>query len=157
MVREIVTWCSPCFAEDVKADARTVAVVIDGGKPLTVDVCERHDKEIVQPLRELLEAHGSKLDAASAAPARAATVGRRLCPHCGASLKSADSLAKHIRRSHGDHDETPDQPTPPSVDESELAHACPDCERRFATPQGLGAHRSRLHGYVGPNNKSAQA
>jgi len=24
---------------------------------------------------------------------------------------------------------------------------CPDCERRFTTPQGLGAHRHQRHGY----------
>lgn len=149
MVREIITWCSPCYAEDIRSEGTSVVLTINGSKPQSVDVCETHEKEIVEPLRELLAAHGSRIESATVAP----TVGRRLCPHCGASLKSADSLAKHIRRSHG---EAPD-PTQPMVDESELAHGCPDCERRFATPQGMGAHRSRVHGYVGPNNKNASS
>ena len=29
-------------------------------------------------------------------------------------------------------------------------HACPDCTDTFATPQGVGAHRSRKHGYRRP-------
>jgi len=36
------------------------------------------------------------------------------------------------------------------------AYACPDCERTFGTPQGLGAHRYRNHGYVAPH-KAQQA
>lgn len=31
--------------------------------------------------------------------------------------------------------------------ESTLPYTCTDCDRAFATPQGRGAHRSRVHGY----------
>ncbi len=39
---------------------------------------------------------------------------------------------------------TPLAPEPPPADP---VYPCPDCDRTFASPQGLGAHRSRSHGY----------
>jgi hypothetical protein len=37
-------------------------------------------------------------------------------------------------------------------------YACPedDCSRSFETPQGLGAHRSRAHGYVSPHTNGGK-
>jgi uncharacterized C2H2 Zn-finger protein len=35
-------------------------------------------------------------------------------------------------------------PAPPKVEQE---WQCPDCDRTFKSPQGLGAHRSRSHGY----------
>jgi len=29
-------------------------------------------------------------------------------------------------------------------------HQCPDCDRTFDSPQGLGAHRFKKHGYTNP-------
>lgn len=41
---------------------------------------------------------------------------------------------------------------PPDVEPEKPAagHACPDCDRTFATPQARGAHRAKAHGYRNP-------
>ena len=46
-------------------------------------------------------------------------------------------------------------PEPQSVKTKQ--YPCPDCDRVFDKPQGLGAHRSRAHGYRTANGKSTKA
>jgi uncharacterized C2H2 Zn-finger protein len=148
MVREIITWCSPCYANDVRTEGRSVALAVDG-RPQLVDVCETHDKEIVQPVRELLAAHGQPLERAGVEPTARE---RHRCPECGKLLKTRDTLSKHLRSMHGQSlkdalGDDDDDELPIEVDESSKPYGCPDCARRFETPQGLGAHRNRSHGY----------
>lgn len=156
MVREIITWCSPCFAEDVREQATTVVVALDGGKPRALDVCERHNKELVEPLRELLAELGQLVD-----PASSHSSSEHVCSiaGCGKSYKSGQSLGKHMRRVHNMAMGDQSSPAEPLPDESHMRHQCPEegCDRGFDTPQGLGAHRSRLHGYVSPHNAKGKA
>lgn len=44
----------------------------------------------------------------------------------------------------------PDGQTSPGAASSSAMLPCPDCAQSFASPQGLGAHRSRAHGYRSP-------
>lgn len=36
-------------------------------------------------------------------------------------------------------------------------HVCPDCGKSFDKPQGLGAHRSKAHGYQGKRKQAKPA
>lgn len=154
MVREVITWCSPCFAEDVREQATTVVIALDALKPRALDVCERHRKELVEPLRELLSEMGVIVDSSTPAPqSRSSSYSyEHACSFdgCGKSFKSSKSLSTHRRVVHNI-----DSEGKPRGDESKLKHQCPDpdCDRGFDTPQGLGAHRAKLHGYVSPHNK----
>lgn len=145
MVTEIVRWCSPCYEDDIKAEGHAVTVVLDGGKSMSVDLCDRHDKELIEPLRVLLSEYGMRVELPPS----------MTCAECGAQLKNADSLAKHMRRKH---DKSVDS-TKPVVDESALPYQCPesDCSRGFATAVGLGSHRARVHGYVSPTRHKRDA
>jgi uncharacterized C2H2 Zn-finger protein len=169
MVREIITWCSPCFADEVREPGLTLVLAIDGGKPQALDLCEVHHKQIAQPLLDVLAEYGQPVDISeqkrSSKSAASVTSGRleggQECPvtTCGKSYRNAASLSKHVRRVHGTtitdvrhgSDQLDGMPDP------EKTHKCPDddCGRLFSTPQGLGAHRSRVHGYVSPNATKA--
>jgi len=61
MAKEIVAWCDACIEED--PDSRVPATTtppmqLGGGKARTMDLCERHTKELVQPLLDALESYG---------------------------------------------------------------------------------------------------
>lgn len=131
MAKEIISWCDVDMLDDVKVPGRTVRVQIGLAQPVEVDLCEQHEKQLVEPLRELIEQHGQPT----------AAVDDLTCPMCSKRYTKKESLAKHIRAKH----------TEAAVEEPVATHVqrkqCPDCDASFDTPQGLGAHRSRAHGY----------
>jgi hypothetical protein len=55
-------YCDVCYHQtrDRIEGATTSPIDIPGYKPKTLDVCERHDKELLGGLRELLAEHGTK-------------------------------------------------------------------------------------------------
>lgn len=65
------------------------------------------------------------------------------CPveGCGKLPATRKALMSHLQHYHDGLSlaEATGQPTP---------YACPDCERRFSHPTGLGAHRRAAHGHV---------
>jgi len=159
MAKEIIAWCDVCLHDDIKQPARTLApMTLDASKPRVIDVCEVHEKEIVEPLRQLLAEFGQPVESSSSSSRDE----QHPCPiaSCGKSYVSAQSLGKHLRSKHNttlsDALAGIDQPLPI---EAELQHQCPepDCARGFSTPQGLGAHRNRVHGYVSPHNEAIRA
>ena len=119
------------------------------GKVRAVDLCEHHRVKLVQPLDDLLKAHGRSIDGATAeaaqlpelASAPAKSSGPRLpCPVCGAS-SIASALPGHIFKVHLK------QPGPP------LHKQCPECRWRppkgtlpANVPRQVGQHRKHAHG-----------
>lgn len=143
MVKEIAVWCSPCFAGEVRAPAKSVAIALDGSGVKMLDVCEQHERELIAPLREWLDSMGESV-----------THDALICVICGKRYSSSESLRKHTVRKHSNSSEST-SPSAQLVDVSEKTHECPDCGTRFETPQGCGAHRSRVHGYRSPKNAKA--
>lgn len=66
MAREVIfrDWCDPCLDhDDVREPAthKTPPVTLNG-KPYVMDVCDRHHKEMVQPLADALAALGRAVE-----------------------------------------------------------------------------------------------
>lgn len=82
------------------------------------------------------------------------------CPVCVYVGASRGALMKHTKARHGRTlNELHAGLTPtiePGVDD-EQAFQCPTCDSLFATPQGMGAHRSRVHGYRSGDDESGEA
>lgn len=158
MAKQIVAWCDVHLAKDEQVVAQPVRVGIDG-QLVELDLCEECTKLFVQPVRELLAAHGQ--------PIRPDEL---TCNQCGKSYAKRDTLRKHLERKHGlgvgAAIASPSSSTAavlgqPQLDvavpEAEKLYECPDCDRRFETPQGAGAHRNRAHGYVSPTRHQREA
>lgn len=62
MVRrvQIDVLCDVCAAGDVDTPGDTQLIQLHGLKPLELELCEAHDKELVKPLRDVLAELGSK-------------------------------------------------------------------------------------------------
>lgn len=150
MAKQIITYCDPCLREETQVLATTVTIAIDGNRPLMLDLCETHEKELVAPLYELL------MDAG--APVRADEL---TCQSCGKAYKKRESLRKHVERHHGAGAAAPSSPQGQldisSTGDEPKPYDCPDCDSSFSTPQGRGAHRSRAHGYVSEHPKTTSA
>lgn len=155
MAREVIvnTLCDPCLAEDVRTEGRELPAIqlpgVPGKAARVVAVCERHDKELLQPLVALLTEHGQAVDA-EGQPTSTARGNRRgkannqeamTCPVCGHSSPNRGALASHARNMH-------DAALGELLGEATLT--CPECGRLCSRPQGLAAHRRSAHG-ITPN------
>ena len=128
---QIVAWCDKCYADaDVRAQADTHTVKIDGFGPREIELCDLHAKELLEPLRQFIAEHGTVPKAAQ--PAAAAQ--GEPCPLCGVTL-SRYSIATHVYRVHGGLDADTPQPGQEGP--------CPECGEEF---EYLAQHRSRAHG-----------
>lgn len=82
-------------------------------------------------------------------------------PSCSKSYSGREGLRKHLDRVHDttltDVEARLGGSVADALNESENAYPCPDCTRRFQTPQGVGAHRARTHGYVSPHTNKQSA
>lgn len=141
MARELIvkTWCDNTerHGSGVNIEAQTYVVAIDGGKPRQLDLCDVCTKELLVPLRELLDAHGQPLDAEPIAPASSSEKTGKLCPDCGKSYGTNKGLREHRKNVHDWTDPRP------------ADHKCPHkgCDAAFVAPQGLSAHRMQAHGW----------
>jgi DNA-directed RNA polymerase subunit RPC12/RpoP len=152
MAQKIVTTCDPHEAEGKDVDGQTWTLTITGPgvKPQTwtVDLCGQHTDPITE-VQRLLTEHGRKDGGVRAAraiqtgpPAATATaVDSLTCPECGYVGNTRKALRDHTRRSH---EKTLGELTGDAGD-----YTCPECSRKFDTPQGRGAHRFRTHGVRG--------
>ena len=74
----------------------------------------------------------------------------RTCPTgCGYVSASQGGLTDHAKRQHGK--------SLPELRGAPLAYNCPECEDRFTSPQGLGAHRKAIHGVEGSSKAAVAA
>lgn len=156
MAREVIvrTWCDPCLAEDVQEDGVELAPLLlpelGGTKPRVVALCEVHRKELYQPLLDLLEEHGQMVDEEGnpSGPrgkyTRAKDVPNPLgCPAEGCSHESPNrsALSSHVRNMH--------DTTLSVLLGEETPYECPECGLKSARPQGIAAHRRKVHGVLG--------
>lgn len=67
MARDIVIWCDPCLAEDVRTPAMESVVALTLGEiksplPRVLATCEAHADQYLKPLAALLEEFGSPVE-----------------------------------------------------------------------------------------------
>lgn len=57
MPRELITrdWCDPCFSAGEHNEGDTHTITLDRRKPRELILCERHGKELMEPLQALLD------------------------------------------------------------------------------------------------------
>lgn len=72
MAKEIVVWCDPCLDADQRTPSREVKIGLHG-RWRTLDLCEQHEKELLTPLEQMVEAHGATVDVPHKAVPRSAT------------------------------------------------------------------------------------
>ena len=188
MAKEIVsyTWCDVCLnaEEEVRSEADEVTIQIDTLKPRALALCETHNKELLEPLRQALLDLGQKVDQmVAAAPGRPATIlGAEpiMCELCGGGpYKGKGSRASHVRSTHGiDQREyrrrvaemRGEEPAPESPAESLFSDTeeIPDafkCDvdgcgkvydpRKYERPaQALGMHKAKSHGIRGRRHEA---
>lgn len=173
MAREVIvmTWCDVCLAEDVQEDATELPPLLIpelGTKPRTMALCEVHLKEVYEPLVSLLREHGQMVDAdgnhtgprgkykkagkSTAAPAASspAAADEDGCPvdGCDYVAPNRSSLRSHVRRRH--------DVTLSELLGEEQPYECPECGLKSSRPQGLAAHRRKVHGVLGATAKKQE-
>jgi hypothetical protein len=173
MVREVRTlnWCDPCFAENVHEEGTTHTLSLSpkGGYAI-IELCSRHEAELLLPLQEILSEHGRPAQAdGEAAPPRAARgrkgEGTYTCPVPGCTFgpySHPGGLRSHISQKHRRY-----QPVEPQVksapapdpelqlettttsEESAPSFVCEVCGADFSdsprASQALGGHLWRTH------------
>jgi len=122
---QVLAWCDACRADDDEArvEGTTHKVRVDDVGLLELEMCERHDKELLEPLRRLLGEHGAppaKAKASPSPPAPSADTRDARCPlvSCGARMQQR-SLVNHVYQAHGGLG--PNDPRPPGRPESVTA------------------------------------
>lgn len=143
-----------CLHDERHEDAqhRNVSISINGARPLSLDLCERHHRELIRPVLEALAAHG--VDETQPMPRRRDSNRHRrrsgpfkcLVPGCNATpLKHTGTLWQHLRGVHeitlDEYREQYGDPVPLSADEqAELVveARCPvdGCSTVYSTELG---------------------
>lgn len=177
MAKEVIsyTWCDICLdRDDARVEAEEVTIQLAALKPRVLALCEVHTKEIITPLREILQELGQVDTTATVATTRTPSANRQagqfFCPEpsCGKMYHYKQSLRNHCRENHGTtlnellkvHGESQrgGDTTLPGTDPSaaeEFACDQPGCNvaydpAEYAKPaQALGLHRKKVHGLSG--------
>jgi hypothetical protein len=172
MAQRIVTICDAHARNDEETEGAPweVTLLAPGESKATtwaIDLCE-DDGKTLRDLAVMLDAVGHVTDgprrrgskaptAAREAPRTAAqavtaptSTGAVACPvdGCDAVPRNRVALMSHLRARHDGMSlaEATGAPTP---------YACPNCDRRFSHPTGLGAHRRAAHGVRGAGSGAA--
>lgn len=117
--------------EEVEADKTTPPITVGAkGQPLVLDLCAECYDDLVTPLEELLRLEGRNED------------GSRPKRKRGPKPKPAPAA-----------ETLPDTEAP--AEDDGKPHHCPTCGAGFTTPQGVGAHRHRVHGFRREAKKKA--
>jgi hypothetical protein len=182
MAREIATfiWCDPCNLDEVREQGVEHVVTYGSWKPRRIALCERHEKELLNPMLEVLkEAEVDPGGQVGRPRAAESTVNTINCAICSKSLKNRGSLGSHVRSSHDmmlsaywetypDADGNPRNDAPQGDDALPLEEAtptsdlvkesCPDCGKEYEGSasrinQIIGVHRAKTHGVKGKKTK----
>ncbi len=152
---KIHIYCDVCFHQtrDRVEGATSPPIDIPGYKPKTLDMCERHEKELLNPLRELLTEYGTKpsvddltrpkrlqlrrdyQDPKPVTTRSASALKRWTCPLCSAEMNRGTAIP-HLYRLHTASGERPAQP-----------EQCPECEFTAVgkPPVVMAKHRGVQH------------
>lgn len=129
----IRTWCDAC-PEGEREEAVTHHVAIDSQRS-EVDLCERHVKQLLEPLALLVGDLRVEPPPPALAPGNRRRGAYTSCPLCGLKVVK-DAVVSHVWVTHV----RGVRPARPLV--------CPECGKQFGTTNGCGAHRSQAHGYT---------
>lgn len=150
MARELLvrTWCDVCMSDDVRAAAERVTVALDslGMRATSVDLCDDHRKQLVDPLVAALTEHGASPEderprqprqqlrrsrAAVEADPSAVT-----CPLDGHKAPTANAMHKHCLAIHQQ-----------SWDDVKGTSTlwCPQCGLGWERNRGLSMHLRSAH------------
>jgi predicted RNA-binding Zn-ribbon protein involved in translation (DUF1610 family) len=135
MAREIAVLCDACMSEDQRSEGATYALGLDG--PLrTIDLCEAHRKDLLDPLLALVESHGAPVEAPTTRGSKPAAAQSWPCPECGQTSPTRGALSKHAQVMHHQ-----------SLDELEgiATHYCPQCGLGYKRFQGYSMHMRASH------------
>lgn len=165
MAKVIVAWCDPCMNDDQHTPGQPVQISLDGKKPVELDLCELHDKQLLASIRELISEAGQPVDGALPGMPSPSSSGedKADCPQCppGRSL-TREGLRGHMRKIHGMERQAANVVVRDTFGgnirvQKPFSEQCPECkaegvpadESTFDTPQGFGAHRKAAHGITG--------
>lgn len=125
MAKEIVTWCDPCLAQDMRTPSRQYGPFL--GK--TIDLCDPHAEEFVKPLQALVEEFGAPVELTLA---KGRHPSARVSPQ-GAQATLLSFGETGIRKGR----------KPP---EAGRQWKCLWCPMDYAADSGFRAHLASLHG-----------
>lgn len=143
-------WCDGCAADievggegTVDLADREVTIAIGAGGPRLLDLCERHEKALVEPLRALLADVGQDATVVHERPGnrrgtKPAHPDRFPCLWCSETFAALGGYFSHVVREHG----LPEGSTSGSV----YGKRCPLCGKGFSTVPSLGTHGRIVHG-----------
>lgn len=169
MAREVIvrTWCDPCLANDVQEEGTELPPLtlpgLTGNKRRVLALCDVHRKEVYQPLLELLEEHGQMVDdegnpsgprgpyKTRGASQGNSTQGSLTCPAegCDHTSPNRSALSSHVRNMH--------DTTLSVLQGLDTPFECPECGLKSARPQGIAAHRRKVHGILGTSATAVRA
>lgn len=163
MAQKIVTLCDVHQRNDEERAGVAWELTMtgpDNSRPITweVDLCD-DDGKMLRDLATMLDQVGRRTGGTKASAARTATASPKVhtsgpapvesrhtaegwpCPMdgCDKAPQTRAGLMSHLRTQHDGISlaEATGQPLP---------YACPECDRKFSHPTGLGAHRRAAHG-----------
>ncbi len=138
-------WCDVCYAEDEsrnEIDPATGMVTVSLGlPPRTLDLCEAHRKDFIDPLAELLAEHGRIAELSAPAQQRQTQI-RKIdvqewtCPVCKMEMKRGSAIG-HVWTQH----------RPGEQRDLGQPKKCPECGWASDRAQSMAAHRSKTHGF----------
>lgn len=171
MAQEVITWCDPHLAKkDERVPGKPRTIFVDGGKPKVVDMCDPCDKEILQPVRDLLAEFGRNSDAAPRPPINPGGNKRGRKPHPDNVLTcpfedckdgpdgspytagTRTSMRTHFLDTHDVSLPVWEGRNGKSIDGQEIRFRCVGkvgsrkCEAGFTTSQGKASHEFAEHG-----------
>lgn len=133
-MREVViqSWCDECAAagEDVVGDPFDLPWQ---GRDYSLDLCEAHAAPFVE-VQRLIDTYGQ----AGPRPDRPKRSGRP---------KRDALVVERAERREPSPEHGKFSPDSLAALQPDGTYQCPNCERAFANPQGLGSHRAKSHGY----------
>ena len=157
MARELTgkVWCDPCLDADppqnTAAREFTVTVQGDGGARL-IALCDRHEGELLTPLRDALTRWGQapKPNHSRATAGDVTDVDAPItCPVCGREYPGWRATSAHMRTVHDLQGPDVFRAYPHLETYRTRVYSpavCPECGYTAGSPAGLGAHRKAKHG-----------
>ena len=168
MAKEIVAfaWCDVCQQHDEKVPGITTPpITIGNGKPKELDLCEVHEKEVLEPLRALLNEVGQEVKPprkgrpSSATPVVASggvvVPGARKayvkCLFCDATPKTKGAYGVHLNQHHDgkkmtDLDVIEQLYGGANPIEPRQEFACDQCSISYDRRSSLSGHKTNVHG-----------